>query len=156
MEIETISMPELVCIGLSVHGAWHELPEKVPAGWQRLFAATGDAEHFLEVSRKQPDGAYIEFLGFLASRKTEIPPGLERHVVAAGRYLRLVHEGPLAEIADGFARLHAHAVATGVRLGDLKLDFGYRRGLPDTPHELYVAVEQAPPALGGPAPGSAG
>lgn len=146
--IETVSLPELVCVGLTVTGTWQELPKSVPAGWQRLFSATTDAEHFLEVSRQQEDGSYIEFLGFLASRKTEIPAGLERHIVSPGRYLRLRHDGPLAGIADGFARLHSHAAQAGIALDDLKLDLGYRRGLPDTPHELYVAIRPEPLALG--------
>ena len=151
--IATTSLPELVCIGLTVNGTWQELPKAVPAGWERLFAAAPEAENFLEVSRRQEDGTYAEFLGFLAAGKTEIPDGLERHVVAPGRYLRLRHDGPLADIAGGFARLHAHAEAAGITAGALKLDFGYRRGLPDTPHELYLEIAPEPLALGDSASG---
>lgn len=147
--IDTVTLPELVCIGLFVRGPWHELPKSVPSGWQRLFATAPDAENFLEVSRKQEDGTYVEFLGFLASWKTTVPDGLTQHAVPPQRYLRLVHEGPLACIADGFAALHARAASCGFALGELKLDFGYKRGLPDTPHELYVAIRQEPLALGG-------
>ncbi|AQZ50567.1 GyrI-like domain-containing protein [Martelella mediterranea] len=151
--IATTSLPELVCVGLTVSGTWQELPKAVPAGWERLFAAAPEAENFLEVSRRQGDGTYAEFLGFLAAGKTEIPDSLERHVVAPGRYLRLRHDGPLADIAGGFARLHAHAEAAGMTAGALKLDFGYRRGLPDTPHELYLGIAPEPLALGGSASG---
>ena len=40
----------------------------------------------------------------LAARATECPEGLERHIIPAGAYLRLIHDGPLADIAKGYAK----------------------------------------------------
>lgn len=146
--IETVHLPELVAIGLVVEGRWDELSTRVPAGWRRLFELQTGAAGFLEASLERRDGVYRELLGYLAARKTECPAGLERHIIPAGAYLRLIHDGPLADIPEGYEALHAYAAAHGIRTTDFKLDFGYLPGLPPGRHELHIAIAPTPILLG--------
>ena len=142
--IETVELPELVIIGILVEAGWRELPAKVPAAWRALFAAETGATAFLEASLSIEDGVYREIVGYLAARKSEVPEGMTKVVIPAQRYLRLVHDGPLADIARGFGELLAHAEASGLKATDMKLDFGYLPGLPDGRHELHVALAPEP------------
>lgn len=146
--IEIVELPELVCIGYEIEADWQDLAVLMPDLWQRLFASDTGATSFLEVSSEPAEGRFRELVGFLAARSTEIPDGMTKRVLPAGRYLRLHHEGPLSGIAHGFQLIHDHAAATGQRTGDLKLDFGYTPGLIDTRHELHVALESQPLLLG--------
>ena len=66
--IETIDLPELVVIGILVEAPWQELPVKVPAAWQALFAAGTGAGAFLEASLSVENGVYREIVGYLAAR----------------------------------------------------------------------------------------
>jgi predicted transcriptional regulator YdeE len=140
--IETVELPELIVIGIAVEAPWTALAEVVPAAWQRLFAAPTEASSFLEVSLSETDGLYQEMVGFLAAAATEVPAGLERRVVPAGRYLRLRHDGPVTDIPPGFGALLAHAKARGLEADVLKLDFGYRRDQLDGAHELHVRLRE--------------
>ena len=147
--IETIELPELVVIGILVEAPWQELPVKVPAAWRALFAAGTDATSFLEASLSVEDGIYREIVGYLAAGRSDVPEGMTKVIIPAQRYLRLVHDGPLADIARGFGELLAHARASGLRATDMKLDFGYLPGLPDGRHELHVALAPEPLRLSG-------
>jgi predicted transcriptional regulator YdeE len=138
--IEIIELPELVAIGIEVQASWEELQREVPAAWERLFAAETDATSFLEVSLGRTAGIYRELLGFLAAARTRTPEGMSRVVIPAQRYVRLIHDGPLEDIAAGFGTLYAYAEKTGLRPTDFKLDFGYVPGLPAGRHELHVAL----------------
>jgi predicted transcriptional regulator YdeE len=142
--IETVELPELVVVGILVEAGWQDLSTKVPAAWQALFAAETGATSFLEASLSIEDGVYREIVGYLAARKSEVPEGMTKVVIPAQRYLRLIHDGPLAGIASGFGRLLAHAEASGLKATDMKLDFGYLPGLPDGRHELHVALASEP------------
>ena len=142
--IETIELPELVIIGIMIEAPWQDLPAKVPEAWAALFAAETGATSFLEASLSVEDGVYREVVGYLAARKSEVPEGMVKIVIPAQRYLRLIHDGPLVEIARGFGQLLAHAEAAGLKATDMKLDFGYLPGLPDGRHELHVALEREP------------
>lgn len=142
--IETIELPELVVIGILVDAPWQELPVKVPAAWHALFAAETGATSFLAASLSVEGGIYREIVGYLAAQKSCVPDGMTKVVIPPRRYLRLMQDGPLAEIAQGFGRLLAHAKAARLRTTDMKLDFGYRPGLPDGPHELHVALAPEP------------
>ena len=142
--IETVELPELVVVGILVEVGWQDLSTKVPAAWQALFAAETGATSFLEASLSIEDGVYREIVGYLAARKSEVPEGMTKVVIPAQRYLRLIHDGPLAGIASGFGRLLAHAEASGLKATDMKLDFGYLPGLPDGRHELHVALASEP------------
>lgn len=146
--IEIVELPELVCIGYEIEAERQELPALMPGLWDRLFAADTGATSFLEVSSEAEEGRFRELVGFLAAGSTEIPDGMTKLVLPARRYLRLHYEGPLLGIASGFQRLYDHAAATGLKTGDLKLDFGYTPGLTDTRHELHVALEPQPLLLG--------
>jgi predicted transcriptional regulator YdeE len=142
--IETIALPELVIIGILVEAPWQDLPTKVPAAWRDLFATETGATAFLEASLSIEDGVYREIVGYLAARKSDVPEGMTKVIIPAQRYLRLVHDGPLAGIARGFGELLAHAKASGLKATDMKLDFGYLPGLPDGRHELHVALAPEP------------
>jgi len=142
--IETIDLPELVAIGIPVDALWNDLPVDVPKAWRRLFELDTGATSFLEVSLAREFDMYHEFVGYLAAKATDVPDGLVRIVIPPRRYLRLIHDGPLAGIASGFGRLLAHAEASGLKATDMKLDFGYLPGLPDGRHELHVALASEP------------
>ncbi len=146
--IEIVELPELVCIGYEIEADWQDLATLMPKLWQRLFAADTGATSFLEVSSEPAEGRFRELVGFLAAQATEIPDGMTKLLLPARPYLRLHYEGPLSGIASGFQRLYDHAAATGLKTGDLKLDFGYTPGLTDTRHELHVALEPQPLLLG--------
>ena len=142
--IETVELPEMVAIGVLVEAHWNDLPKAVPAAWTRLFESDTGATSFLEVSISRDNGFYRELVGFLAAKKTEVPDGMTRIVIPAQRYLRILHDGPLAEIAGGFEKLYAHAAVAGLKATDYKLDFGYAPGLPAGRHELPLAREPPP------------
>jgi len=146
--IETVSYPELTAIGFMVEATREELPAAVSAAWERLFAADSGATSFAAVTLPEENGLRRELVGFLAARATEIPPGMVRIDLDAGRYLRLIHDGPVSAIPDGFARLQAHAAANGLKVSGIALDFGHRPGLPDGRHELHLALAAQLPALG--------
>ena len=142
--IETVDLPEMTAIGVVVEAHWDELPRAIPAAWTRLFETDTGATSFLEVSISRQAGIYRELVGYLAAKKTEVPPGMTRVTIPAQRYLRLIHDGPLVDIARGFEQLYAHAAVAGFKATDYKLDFGYLPGLPPGRHELHVALEPEP------------
>ena len=142
--IETVDLPEMTAIGVLVEAHWDDLPKAIPAAWTRLFETDTGATSFLEVSISRENGVYREFVGYLAAKKTELPPGMTRITIPAQRYLRIIHDGPLADIAKGFEQLYAHATVAGLKPTDYKLDFGYAPGLPPGRHELHVALEPTP------------
>lgn len=139
--IETVELPEMTAIGILVEAHWNDLPQAIPAAWTRLFETDTGATNFLEVSLSREGSVYRELVGYLAAKKTEVPPGMIRITIPAQRYLRLAHDGPLVEISAGFEKLYAHAAVAGLKATDYKLDFGYVPGLPPGPHELHVALE---------------
>ena len=147
--IETIELPELVLIGIIVECPWQELSREVPAAWRRLFGAETGARAFLEASLAIESGLYTELVGYLTARRSEVPEGMTKIALPAGRYLRLIHDGPLAGIADGFGKLLSHAKTAGLKPTDIKLDFGYLPGLPDGRHELHVGLAAEPLRLSG-------
>lgn len=142
--IETVELPEMIAIGVLVEAHWNDLPRAIPAAWTRLFETDTGATSFLEVSISREHSVYRELVGYLAAKKTEIPDGMTRIVIPSQRYLRIIHDGPLVEIAAGFEKLYAHAALAGLRATDYKLDFGYAPGLPAGRHELHVALEPEP------------
>lgn len=145
--IETVAFPELTVIGCMVEASRDDLPAAVAAAWGRVFAADIETAAFAAVSLPEENGLQRRLVGFMAAKASEIPAGMVRVDLDAGRYLRTVQDGPAAEIADGFARLHAHAEANGLKLSGIALDFGYRPGLPDGRHELHLALAPQLPAL---------
>lgn len=146
--IETVELPEMIAIGVPVEAHWNELPRAIPTAWTRLFETDTGATSFLEVSISREGGVYRELVGYLAAKKTEVPDGMTRLVIPAQRYLRITHDGPLVDIADGFGKLYAHAAVAGLKATDYKLDFGYLPGLPAGRHELHVALEPEPLLIG--------
>lgn len=142
--IDTVDLPEMTAIGVMVETSWDELPHAVPAAWTRLFETDTGATSFLEVSLPREAGVWRELVGYLAAKATEVPPGMTRITIPAQRYLRLIHDGPLVDIAAGFERLYAYAAVAGLVATDYKLDFGYLPGLPPGRHELHVALEPTP------------
>lgn len=145
--IETVTFPELTVIGCMVEAHRDDLPAAVAAAWERVFAADTGTAAFAAVSLPEENGLQRRLVGFMAAKASEIPAGMVRVDLDAGRYLRTAQDGSAAEIADGFARLHAHAEANGLKLSGVALDFGYRPGLPDGRHELHLALAPQLPAL---------
>ena len=145
--IETVTCPELTVIGCMVEAGRDDLPAAVAAAWERVFAADTGTAAFAAVSLPEENGLQRRLVGFMAAKASEIPAGMVRVDLDAGRYLRTAQDGPAAGIADGFARLHAHAEAHGLKLSGIALDFGYRPGLPDGRHELHLALAPQLPAL---------
>ncbi|HEV2513680.1 MAG TPA: effector binding domain-containing protein [Devosia sp.] len=146
--IETVELPEMTAIGVLVEAHWNDLPKAIPVAWTRLFETDTGASSFLEVSMSREGGIYRELVGYLAAKKTEVPDGMVRLVIPAQRYLRIIHDGPLVEIAAGFEKLYAHAAVAGLKATDYKLVFGYLPGLAAGRHELHVALEPEPLRLG--------
>jgi predicted transcriptional regulator YdeE len=146
--IETIELPELVAIGIPVDALWNDLPVEVPKAWRRLFELDTGATAFLEISLAREFDMYHEFVGYLAAKATDVPDGLVRIVIPPRRYLRLIHDGPLEEIAAGFEKLYHSAAVQGLAATDFKLDFGYQPGLPPGRHELHVAITNPKALLG--------
>lgn len=146
--VETVELPELVAIGIPIEADWKELPVAVPRAWKRLFEFDTGATAFLEVSIAREGDRYREFVGYLAATKTEVPDGLTRIVIPAQRYLRLIHDGPLEKITEGFETLYRSAAVQGLQATDFKLDFGYLPGLPPGRHELHVAITSPKGLLG--------
>jgi len=147
MSIECVSRPSLTVIGLLVEAEWRELPRAVPAAWNELFArqaeltpSCGPLGEHLEVSISQEDGSYRELVGVIADAGAHPPQGMVKLTVPANRYLRLIHDGPLAGITAGFQSLYDRAAAEGLEATDFKLDIGYRPGLPPGRHELLVGL----------------
>jgi predicted transcriptional regulator YdeE len=138
--IENIELPELTSIGIMVEARWEDLPRAVPAAWQQLFAADSGATSFLEVSIGCEAGVYRELVGYLAAERSEVPAGMIRYAIPRGRYLRIIHDGPLEAIPEQYSLLYAYAATRGLQATDFKLDFGYSPGLPPGRHELHVAL----------------
>ena len=153
MNIEHIDRPAFSAIGLLVEAHWNELPRAVPAAWSELFAreseltpSCGPLGSHLEVSIARQDGFYRELVGVVVQPDARPPAGMVKLLVPANRYLRLVHDGPLAGIAAGFQMLYDQAAAEGLGVTDFKLDLGYRPGLPPGRHELLIGLAPlAPP-----------
>lgn len=141
--IETVELPELVAIGLLVEG--EQVADLVRPAWTRLFERDTGASAFLRADLLPENGKQRALIGFLAARKTDRPEGMTRIEIPAQRYLRLVHDGSLAGIPAALDRLRHHAKAHGLSATDFTLDFGYLPGLPDTRHELHLAL--APPVV---------
>lgn len=136
--VEIVELPTRFVVGELVAAPFDRLHVEVPRAWQR-FAASGTAEgrRLAEASFTTPDG-YVEVVGALYDTDAmPVPRGHVPVVVPAGRYARLVHEGPVARIAEGFARIYAWAEEQGVPLGGRKLDIGYEA---EGPHELHIDV----------------
>lgn len=146
--IETVELPELIAIGLFVEATPDELPKAIPAAWHRLFERDTGATSFLAVSLPHEDGARRELVGYLAAGKTEVPDGLTRIVIPAQRYLRLIHDGPVETIAEGFEALRHSAAVQNLFITDFRLDFGYLPGLPPGRHELHLAIANPRGLLG--------
>lgn len=145
--IETVTFPELTVIGCMVEAGRDELPAAVTVAWERVFAADTGTTAFAAVSLPEENGLQRRLVGFMAAKASEIPAGMVRVDLDAGRYLRTVQDGSAAEIVDGFARLHAHAEENGLKLSGIALDFGYRPGLSDGRHELHLALAPQLPVL---------
>lgn len=146
--IDIVDLPELVAIGIALEGERSDLPVAVSKAWHRLFERDTGATSFLAISIGRDGALCREFVGYLAATKTAVPDGLTRLIIPARRYLRLLHYGPVAAIADGFVSLYSSAAVQGLRATDFKLDFGYQPGLADGRHELHVAIDTPKGLLG--------
>nr|WP_255635740.1 hypothetical protein [Azospirillum sp. 412522] len=125
-----------------------DLPAAVAAAWERVAAADVGTAAFAMVALPEESGLHRRLVGFMAAKASEIPDGMVRVDLDAGRYLRTAQDGPQAAVSDGFTRLHAHAEANGLKLSGIALDFGYRPGESDGRHELHLALAPQLPALG--------
>lgn len=137
-EVELVDAPALYVVGELVAAPFDRLHVEVPRAWERL-AANGVVEgRRLAEASFTTEAGYVEVVGVLGEQPPEtVPAGQVPVVMPAGRYARLVHEGPVTAIADGFARIYAWAEENGIRLGARKLDIGYERA---GAHELRIDV----------------
>lgn len=147
-EVAIVTLPTQLVVGELVAAPFDRLHMEVPAAWQRFVTSgAGEGRRRAEASFTTREG-YVEVVGALweATELSElsaahVPPGQVPVVVPTGDYARLVHDGPVTEIADGFARIFAWAEEHGVQLGGRKLDIGYER---EGAHELYIDVAATP------------
>jgi len=144
--IETVDLPELVAIGLLVEG--EQIDELVRAAWPRLFERDTGASAFLRAGLLPEGGRQRALVGFLAARKTERPDGMTRIEIPAQRYVRLVHDGGPGTIRAAFEHMGQYARVHGLVATASTLDFGYLPGLPDTRHELHLALAPSVARLG--------
>jgi len=136
--VEIVELPTHVVVGELVAAPFDRLHVEVPAAWQRFAASGAGGGARLAEASFTTDAGYLEVVGALRDPDAvQVPPGHIPVLVPAGRYARLVHEGPLAGIADGFARIYAWADAHDVALGRRKLDIGYEA---EGAHELYIDI----------------
>lgn len=131
--MDVVERAASVVTGIEVVAPFGDLAVLVPRAWAELFAQVGDGP-CAEASRSLGDGRYREVVGVLGAPGA----GPARAVLPAGRYVRHVHDGPVAGIGEAFGAMHAWAEERGLRVGDLKLDVGYTRAGDDGPHELLV------------------
>ena len=141
---ELTELPELRVVGVEVEAPFDELRDRVPAAWHALFSRASElpapgGTGYVEASRHLGGGRYRETVGVLTGPGTPVPPGMTAVVLPAARWARLGHDGPVAQIADGFARLHEFCAGQGLRHGELKLDTGYAHE-GSGPHVLHVDV----------------
>lgn len=134
MEI-VVRRPSLV-IGFPVLGRFDELSRLVPDAWASAFTRLDGP--FAEVSTRVGDG-YHEVVGVLGGVDANID-GYVHACVPAGEYVREVHRGERAMIAESFGRIEAWARSRGREVGAVKLDIGYQADGSDLVHELYVAL----------------
>ncbi|MCD7058752.1 GyrI-like domain-containing protein [Pelagibacterium xiamenense] len=150
MNVETVKRGPMRFLGIVVTAHWQDLGTAVPAGWKALFARHGDIEavatglgDYAEISLGEDGGVYTELLCLQVQSLARIPEGMVDIRLPENTWLKTVHDGPLAGIADGFGAILDHAQATGVTASQLKLDTGYAPGLPAGRHELLIALEPA-------------
>ncbi|MGY5884281.1 GyrI-like domain-containing protein [Modestobacter lacusdianchii] len=145
---ELTDLPAQRVVGVQVEAPFDELRHRVPMAWQALLGRAAElpgpgGTGYVEASQHLGGGRYRETVGVLTGADTPVPAGMAAVVLPAGRWARLVHDGPLAQIADGFGRLHDWCTAQGLPSGDLKLDTGYTAD-GSGPHLLHVDVPGAP------------
>src|SRR5690606_28750476 len=102
-EVEIVDAPALYVVGELVTAPFERLHVEVPRAWERLAASGVEGRRLAEASFTTEAG-YVEVVGVLGEQPPEaVPAGQVPVVMPAGRYARLVHEGPVTAIADGFA-----------------------------------------------------
>jgi predicted transcriptional regulator YdeE len=141
---EVTDLPELRVVGVQLEAPFDELRHRVPVAWQAVLGRAVElpdpgATGYVEASQHLGGGRYRETVGVLAGADTAVPVGMTAVVLPARRWARLVHDGPLPEVAESFGRLHDWCAQQGLAYGDLKLDTGYTAD-GTGPHVLHVDV----------------
>lgn len=150
MDIETVKRGPMRYVGYRVTAHWRDLGKAVPEGWASLFARRAEIEaaatglgDYAEISLGAENGVYTELVCVAVETLTHVPEGLVDIEVPENTWLKRVHDGPLAGIAEGFGAILECAQAKGLSASELKLDTGYQPGLPAGRHELFIALEPA-------------
>lgn len=141
---ELTDLPELRVVGVQLEAPFEELRHRVPMAWKALLSRATElpdpaATGYVEASEHLGGGRYRETVGVLAGADTAVPAGMRAVVLPAGRWARVVHDGPLVQVAESFGRLHDWCADQGLTSGDLKLDTGYDAD-GGGPHVLHVDV----------------
>lgn len=147
MSIQCVSKPALTVVGILVEAQRDELAQAIRTAWHELFAreveltpSCGPLGERLEAGISCEGDLCTELIGVVVEAGAPVPRGMVRLDVPANRYLRLIHDGPLPGIADGFRALYDRAAAEGIETTGFRLDLGYRPGLPPGRHELLVGL----------------
>ncbi len=142
--VELVRRPALVVAGEPAVGAFGELGELVPAAWRRLLARSDlpapAGGRYAEASAGLGGGRYLEVVGVLLEAAADVPDECALALLPAGRWARLLFEGPVSRIGDGFGEVLAWGERNGLALGGRKLDVGYAADGREGPHELSVQV----------------
>lgn len=141
--MEVVERAQRSVIGIEVVADFDDLRSTVPLAWGVLFARRDELPPppggvFVEVSAELGEGRYREVVGVAVEPAGVVPDGMREVRVPAGRFLSHQHEGPVENIADGFAAMYAWAAENGLRLGRWKVDSGYRPDFPHDAHELLI------------------
>ena len=145
--MEIVELGGLIVIGLEVRATFRGLWREVPRAWEALFERSDEipdrkGSAFVDVSVEVVDGLYRQVVGTEVARADAVPAGMVRVDVPGRRYVHWRHEGPVAGVANSFARMYDWARAEGLPTGVFKLDRGYTPGFHERAHDLYVAVEE--------------
>lgn len=122
--------------GPTTRAALSELSTVVPALWREVFDAHGADAVFAELSEEPAGHTHVITVGVLADE-----PAGEGVTAPAGRWLHHEHRGPLTSIGETYGEMFRLAADSGLRLGTLKLDVGYRADGQETSHDLYLLLQ---------------
>ncbi|SMO37094.1 GyrI-like domain-containing protein [Fodinibius sediminis] len=133
-------------VGLPVTATWQQLHEKMPTAWklfkERLTEIAGRKNDvMMDLSLDVADGRYRQFIGVEVEGDPHLPDDMEKVTIPSQTYIYEHHEGDITDIAQTFGAMYDWAEQQEVDAGDFKIDYGYTRDRPESPHDLYIKIE---------------